>query len=78
MSGHTSSIVLPHEPVDSSSQQEINRDVTTVHWNVRKTQGGMQYFIVVWLLLFGKFRLTRYMEGLNYVSVTFAFCCVKS
>jgi transducin (beta)-like 1 len=33
VSGHTSSIVLPHEPVDSSSQQEINRDVTTVHWN---------------------------------------------
>ena len=38
MSGHTSSIVLPHEPVDSSSQQEVNRDVTTVHWNVRERQ----------------------------------------
>ena len=37
VSGHTSSVVLPHEPVDSSSQQEINRDVTTVHWNVRDT-----------------------------------------
>ena len=34
VSGHTSSIVLPHQPVDSSSQQDINRDVTTVHWNV--------------------------------------------
>ena len=40
MSGHTSSIVLPHQPVDPSSQQDINRDVTTVHWNVRK--GGRE------------------------------------
>ena len=30
---HDSPIVLPHEPVGSTSQ-ECNRDVTTVHWNV--------------------------------------------
>lgn len=33
VSDHTSSIVLPHQPVDTSSQQEVNRDVTTIHWN---------------------------------------------
>ena len=41
MSGHASSVVLPHEPVDSSSQQETNRDVTTVHWNVRNEGRGV-------------------------------------
>ena len=30
---HDPPIVLPHEPVGSSSQK-CNRDVTTVHWNV--------------------------------------------
>ena len=30
---HDSPVVLPHEPVGSTSQ-ECNRDVTTVHWNV--------------------------------------------
>ena len=37
--GHTPSIVLPHQPVDSASQ-ECNRDVTTVHWNVRGGRVG--------------------------------------
>ena len=41
VSGHTPSVVLPHQPVDASSQQEINRDVTTVHWNVRKRWRGL-------------------------------------
>ena len=59
VSGHTSSVVLPHEPVDSSSQQEINRDVTTVHWNVRDTGKGALQYNTFCLLLFGKFRLTR-------------------
>ena len=41
VSGHTPSVVLPHQPVDASSQQDINRDVTTVHWNVRKRWRGL-------------------------------------
>ena len=50
MSGHASSVVLPHEPVDSSSQQETNRDVTTVHWNVRNE--GREVFSCSSVMLF--------------------------
>ena len=32
-----SPLVLPHEPVGPASQ-ECNRDVTTVHWNVRVSE----------------------------------------
>ena len=43
MSGHTSYIVLPHQPVDSSSQQEINRDVyCTLECRERGREGGRE------------------------------------
>ena len=36
---HDPPVVLPHEPVGSGTQK-CNRDVTTVHWNVRVWREG--------------------------------------
>ena len=40
---HDPPVVLPHEPVGSGTQK-CNRDVTTVHWNVRVWREGGVHF----------------------------------
>ena len=74
VSGHASSVVLPHEPVDSSSHLESNRDVTTVHWNVRQQQKQQQQqqhescecVCIIYRVMGHCWRLVRMMEWQEY------------